>query len=100
MSTTIPQIVYEIIELFASILRLIGAAVLGMGIAWLSLDLLRKAQAWQLQIAVYLGLIGLVIGMSYFLSWGALGTFGIGVGVAIFVWGMPKKKKNEGEDKN
>ena len=100
MSTTIPQIVYEIIELFASILRLIGAAVLGMGIAWLSLDLLRKAQAWQLQIAVFLGLVGLVIGMSYFLSWGALGTFGIGVGVAIFVWGMPKKKKNEGEDKN
>jgi len=92
-----PPIVYEIIDLLGSIFRLIGMAVLGLGIGWLSLDLLRRAQAWQLQIAVFLGLVGLVIAMTFFLAWGALGAFSIGVGVAIFLWGMPKKQKKENE---
>jgi len=92
-----PPIVYDIIDLLASILRLIGMAVLGLGIGWLSLDLLRKTEAWQLQIAVFLGLVGLVIAMTFFLAWGALGAFSLGVGVAVFLWGMPKKKKKEDE---
>jgi len=92
-----PPIVYEIIDLLGSIFRLIGMAVLGLGIGWLSLDLLRRAQDWQLQIAVFLGLVGLVIAMTFFLAWGALGAFSIGVGVAIFLWGMPKKQKKENE---
>jgi NhaP-type Na+/H+ or K+/H+ antiporter len=94
-----PQIVYEIIDLLASILRLIGTAVLGVGLGWLSLDLLRKAEAWQMQVAVYLGLLGLVIALAVFTALGALGAFCIGLGVAIFVWGMPKKKKEEEDEK-
>jgi len=43
----------------------------------------------------FLGLAGLVIAMAVFLAPGALGAFGIGLGVAIFIWGMPKKKKEE-----
>jgi hypothetical protein len=92
-----PTIVYEIITLLASILRLIGMVVLGLGMGWLSLDLLRKAQVWQLQIAVFLGLVALVVALSYFLGAGAQGAFAIGVGVAIFLWGMPKKEKKEEE---
>jgi hypothetical protein len=92
-----PGIVYEIITLLASVLRLLGMAALGVGIGYLAVDLLRKTQAWPLQMAVFLGLAGLVIAMVVFLSWGALGGFGIGVGVAIFVWGMPKKKKEDEE---
>ena len=95
-----PSIVYEIINLLAAILRLIGMAVLGLGIGWLSLDLLRKAQAWQLQIAVFLGFFGLAIAAMRFLAPAALGAFGIGVGVAIFLWGMPKKQKKEEEEVN
>jgi len=92
-----PSIVYEIINLLASILRLIGMAVLGLGIGWLSLDLLRKGQVWQLQIAVFLGFVGLLVAMTFFLASGALGAFSIGVGVAIFLWGMPKKQKKDEE---
>ena len=90
-----PQIVYETIDLLSAAIRLIGLAVLGVGIGWLSLDLLRKAEAWQLQIGVFLGLVGLVAALANFMAWGALGAFCIGLGVAIFVWGMPKKKKEE-----
>lgn len=92
-----PSYVYEIINLLASILRLIGMAVLGLGIGWLALDLLKKMQVWQVQIAVFFGLAGLIIAMAVFTGAGALGAFAIGVGVAIFLWGMPKKQKMEEE---
>lgn len=92
-----PSYVYEIINLLASILRLIGMAVLGLGIGWLALDLLKKMQVWQVQIAVFFGLAGLIIAMAIFTGAGALGAFAIGVGVAIFLWGMPKKQKKEEE---
>ena len=90
-----PNIVYEIINLLGSILRLLGMAALGVSLGWLAVDLLRKAQAWPMQAVVFLGLVGLVIALVVFLSWGALGAFGIGVTVAIFLWGMPKKVKEE-----
>jgi NhaP-type Na+/H+ or K+/H+ antiporter len=92
-----PSIVYEIINLLASILRLIGMAVLGLGIGWLALDLLKKMQVWQVQIAVFFGLAGLIIAMAVFTGVGALGAFALGVGVAILLWGMPKKQKKEEE---
>jgi len=92
-----PTLVYEIINLLAAILRLIGMAVLGLGIGWLALDLLKKIQVWQGQVAILLGLAGLIIAMAVFQSAGALGMFTIGVGAAIFLWGMPKKEKKEEE---
>ena len=94
----IPQIVYDIIDLFASLIRLAGLALLGVGIGYLAVDLLHKAKEWPMQIALFLGLSGLVIAMVIFLAPGALGAFAIGLGVAVFVWGMPKKNKEE-EDK-
>jgi hypothetical protein len=90
-----PTIVYEIINLLASIIRLAGMAVLGIGLGWLSLDLLRKIDAWQGKVAVYLGMLGIVIALSVFIGMGALGMFAIGLGVAVFMWGMPKKVKEE-----
>ena len=44
-----------------------------------------------------LGLAGLVIAMVVFLAPGALGAFGLGFGAAIFIWAMPRKKKEEPE---
>ncbi len=90
-----PTLVYEIINLLGSLLRLLGMAALGLGIGWLALDLLKKAANWYLQAVVFLGLLGLIIAMSVFQGWGALGAFAIGVAVAIFMWGMPKKAKVE-----
>jgi hypothetical protein len=42
-----PSIVYEIIDLFASILRFLGLAVFGLGFGWQALDLLKKSSLWQ-----------------------------------------------------
>ena len=89
-----PSVLNIIFYILSALLRIIGLGVLGAGIGWLSLDLLRK-EVWQLQIAVFLGLVGLVIAIAY-VGAAAVGAFAIGVAVAIFLWGMPRKKK-EGE---
>jgi NhaP-type Na+/H+ or K+/H+ antiporter len=90
-------IVTDIINLFGQLIRLLGLVVLGLGIGWIALDLLKKIEAWQGQAAIFLGLAGLIIGLAVFTGPGALGAFAIGVGVAIFMWGMPKKEKKEEE---
>ena len=94
-----PTIVFDILNILGSGLRLIGMAAFGAAFGWLALDLLRKAQGWPMQAVVFLGLAGLTIAMAVFLGWGALGAYGIGLAVAIFIWGMPKKKE-ESEEKN
>jgi len=93
-----PTIVFDIINLIGSLLRLFGVAALGVGIGYLVVDLFHKTQEWLMQAVLFLGLAGLVIAMAVFLAPGALGAFGLGFGAAIFMWGMPKKKKEEEEE--
>jgi small-conductance mechanosensitive channel len=90
-----PQIVYDIIDILASLIRFLGMAVFGLGMGWLALDLLKKSELWQVQIAVFLGLAGLVIALSVFSGWAAVGAVAAGIGVAIVLWGLPKKEKKE-----
>ena len=59
-----PTIVYEIIDMLAALLRLLGVAALGVGIGYLAVDLLRKAEGWPMQAVGFLGLAGLVIAMA------------------------------------
>jgi NhaP-type Na+/H+ or K+/H+ antiporter len=91
------EIVNLILVLLSQLFRFVGLAVLGLGIGWLTLDLLKKMLTWQGQTAIFLGLAGLIIAMVVFTGVGALGAFALGVGVAIFLWGMPKKQKKEEE---
>jgi hypothetical protein len=91
------EIVNMILILLSQFFRFVGMAVLGLGIGWLALDLLKKILVWQGQIVIFLGLAGLIIAMVVFTGWGALGAFALGVGVSILMWGMPKKPKKEEE---
>ena len=92
-----PQIVIDIINLIAALIRLLGMAAVGVGIGYLAVDMLHKVQTWPMQVAFFLSLAGLVIAMVVFLAPGALGGFGLGFGAAIFIWGMPRKKKEDQE---
>ena len=93
-----PQIIFDIVNLVGEFIRLVGMAALGVAIGYLAVDMLHKAQTWPLQIAFFLGLLGLVIAMVAFLSAGALGGFSLGFAAAIFIWGMPRKKKKEEQE--
>lgn len=92
-----PDIVYEILDILASLIRFLGMAVVGVGLGWLSLDLIRKATAWQAQVIVYLGLLGILIALTCFTAGGALGAFCLGLGAALLVWGPPRKEKSAEE---
>lgn len=93
------EVIYTILILLSQLLRFAGMAVLGLTIGWLVLDLFKKIQVWQGQVALFLGLSGLIIAMTVFTGWGAIGAFTIGLGVAVFLWGMPKKEKKIEEKK-
>ncbi|MDI6770533.1 MAG: hypothetical protein QMD04_12785 [Anaerolineales bacterium] len=94
-----PTIVYEILDLFSALFRLLGMLVFGLGAGWFVLEMFRKGQqAWQLQIALFLGFAGLAVAAMYFLAPGGLGAFAIGAGAAMLVWGMKKPKKEEKEE--
>ncbi len=93
------QTVNIILVILSQVLRIIGLAALGLALGWLVLDLLRKAQAWYMEAIIFLGLLGQIIAMVVFTGWGALGAFAIGLAVAIFLWGMPRKPKVVEEEK-
>jgi len=90
-----PTIVDEIIILLSQILRFVGLAIFGVAFGWLALDLLKKTTFWQLQIAVFLGVVFLTLGLAMYSGYGALGAYAAGVGVAILIWGLPRKPKEE-----
>ncbi len=86
-------VIDTILTYASQLLRILGLAALGVGLGWLALDMLKKAELWQMQAIIFLGILGLVIAMVVFTGWGAVGAFGIGLAVAIFLWGMPRKPK-------
>ena len=83
-----------IIELLASLIRFLGLVVFGLGFGWLALDLLKKAQLWYLQMAIFLGTAGLMIAFA-FGGWLGIGPLALGLGVALLIWGIMKKEKKE-----
>ncbi|MCS7011969.1 MAG: hypothetical protein N2049_00795 [Anaerolineales bacterium] len=90
-----PHLVYEILDLLAALLRLLGMIVFGWGFGWLTLDLLKKTAVPYVQIALFLGFVGLVVSLTVFISPGALAGFVLGAG-AIFLWNsLPKKEEKE-----
>ena len=89
------DVVYIIVDFLASLLRFIGLAAFGVAFGWLALDLLKKSQLWQVQMTIFLGFAGLLIALAVFIPAGGLGAFAGGAGVAILVWGLPKKEKKD-----
>lgn len=88
------------IDIIGALLRFLGVALFGLGVGWLTLEFFRKGQqAWQLQIAIFLGFLLSATILARYLTAASLGAFGIGVGVAFLIWGLPKKAKEEEEKK-
>jgi len=87
-----PTIVSDVLEVIGALIRLFGMLALGYGVARLTLDMYRKGiQAWQLQAAIFLGFVGLVIALADFTSAASLGGFGLGAGMALIMGLNPKK---------
>jgi len=92
-----PTIVFDVLEILGAFFRFLGLVVFGLGTGWLTLHGFRK-EVWQLQIAVFLGFIGVAIAMATFQTAGALAGYALGAGIAILVWGIPRPKKEDDKD--
>jgi len=93
-----PNIVFDIIEIVASLIRIAGMVLLGLGFGWFTLEVFRKAQFWALQAVAFLGLSGLVIAIVAFTETGAMGAFAIGVGAALLLWGRGGNAKTTSDE--
>lgn len=92
------EIFESVLFYLAVLLRFLGMVVLGLGVGWFTLDAFRKAN-WQLQIAIFLGFLGMAIAMVVYLSIGAQAAYALGAGIALLVWGLGKSgKKDEAEE--
>ena len=92
-----PTVVSDVLDVLGALIRLFGMLALGYGVARLTLDMYRKGiQTWQLQAAIFLGFVGLVIALADFTSAAALGGFGLGAGVAL-IMGLNTKKEEKVE---
>ena len=92
-----PLIITDVLNILGALIRLIGMFALGFGIARLALEMYRKGiQSWQLQAAIFLGLVVLIAAMADFTSAASLGGFGLGAGVALLM-GLNSKKDEKAE---
>ena len=81
--------------ILVGILKLAGTLVFGLGLGWFVLDAYKKgAQAWQTQVAVWV-VLGAVLIASLRYAHIVLAGLCLGLGIAVFLWGLPKKKKDQ-----
>jgi hypothetical protein len=69
--------------------------VLGISLGWLMLDAYKQNnKPWQTQMIFLAGFFAFLMTMAIRVHV-ALAGFGLGFGVAVFMWGLPKKPKKE-----
>ena len=80
--------VYELMEILGLILRPFGALAFGLGAGWLMIQAV-KMNVWQFAVAAALGVFATFVLVAYWLASPAtLGGFGLGVGMAVVLWGV------------
>ena len=91
---------YDILELIGFLLRVIGSFVFGLGVGWIAMKVMQKeGGAYQLSIAVFLGLVGAFVLLGQWVAGGAtLGAFGLGAGAAVLVWGLMANRMKSADD--
>jgi uncharacterized membrane protein len=92
-----PPIVWQISGFIGLLIRALGFLVAGVGLGRVVIDNFKSA-AWQVQIALILGLFGVLIALTDFATAGSAGAFALGVGGAYFMamgTGTPEKAKRE-----
>lgn len=85
-----PPILLQLSSFVGILLRFLGFLVAGLALGRFVLDQF-KAAAWQVQIALALGIFGVLIALTAFASAGSAGGFALGLGGSYFMTMMPRK---------
>jgi membrane protein DedA with SNARE-associated domain len=96
-----PPVIYDLLNILGFAVRVGGMIVLGVAFSFFTVEFFKKGQqVWMVQVAIFLGFIGLVIALSTFTSPGALGAFALGAGGGLlYKLAMPKGEKKDEEEK-
>lgn len=82
-----------IVNIIAGLGKFFGMFIFGLGICWLLLDAYKKSEkSWQIQVTFLAGFFAFLIATAMYTDV-SLAGLGFGFGLAIFMWGMPKKPK-------
>lgn len=84
----------QVLSTIGFVIRAIGFLVLGFGTARFILDAYYKA-VWQVQTALALGFVFLLIGLTAYSSPASMGTFALGAGAALVLQFAGKKEEEE-----
>ncbi len=90
-----PPFLLELSGFIGTLLRFLGFLVAGVALGRFVLDEFKGA-AWQVQIALALGIFGLLIGVTTFATAGSAGGFALGLGGAYFWSNMPARPADTG----
>ncbi len=93
-----PPIVSEIFGFLGFLLSAFGLLLFGFAGGRFMLDAFQKS-AWQVQVALVLGLFGALVGLANYTTPGSAGAFALGAGIAFLMSGMGKKQDDEGMTK-
>lgn len=89
MDLEIFQEIVRILALGGYAVRFLGLLAAGLGVGWLVVSVLKNpGMTWQTQIAVVFVFAAITaMGVRYLTS-GALGGYGLGVGAGLLFWGL------------
>lgn len=85
-----PPILIDVSGFLGFLLRVLGFLLAGLALGRFVWEQFEKV-AWQVQIALILGVFGLLIGLTAFASAGSAGAFALGLAAAYFMTAMPQK---------
>jgi len=91
---------FDVLDLLGYLLRFLGSVVFGVAAGWLTVRLVKQeGAAWQLLVAVYLGLLASFVLLGHWVAGGAtLGSFGLGAGAGILIWGLVQPRSKDDEE--
>jgi hypothetical protein len=90
-----PGILNDVSAYLGHLLSALGFLVFGLGAGRFVIERFKES-AWQVQIALALGLFGVLVGVTDFASAGSAGAFALGAGAAYF---MPAMMSSSGGEK-
>jgi hypothetical protein len=89
-----PPIVNDIFGFLGFLVSFLGLLVFGFASGRFVLDAFQKT-VWQVQVALILGVFGVLVGLANYVTPGSMGAFALGAGIAFLLSGSKKKDEEE-----
>lgn len=87
--------VVRVLSLLGYTARSLGLFVFGLGSGWFSLQAFKRTGDWYVKVAALFGFTALAAMVLRFQSAGAVGSFALGAGAGLLIWGVRQEEDEE-----